>query len=46
MHEQPLNSPESEDEPSERELRISQLLAGFLKQEDEGTALSLSLIHI
>ena len=40
MHEQPLNSPESEDEPSERELRISQLLAEFLKQEDEGTALS------
>jgi len=40
MPEQPLNSPESDDEPSERELRISQLLAEFLKQEDEGTALS------
>ena len=40
MSEQPIENPESDDEPTERELRISQLLAEFLKQEDEGTAVS------
>ena len=40
MSQKPIDNTESEDEPSERELRISQLLAEFLKQEDEGTALS------
>ena len=40
MSEHLVENPEFEDEPSEREIRISRLLAGFLKQEDEGTATS------
>ena len=40
MSEHPIDNPDPEEEPSERELRISQLLAEFLKQEDEGTAIS------
>ena len=40
MSEHLVENPEFEDEPSEREIRISRLLAGFLKQEDEGTAAS------
>ena len=38
MSEHLVENPEFEDEPSEREIRISRLLADFLKQEDEGTA--------
>ena len=37
MSEKPIDN---SGEPSDRELRISQLLAEFLKQEDEGTAVS------
>jgi len=40
MSEHLIDNPEFEDEPSEREIRISTLLAAFLKQEDEGTAVS------
>ncbi len=40
MSEHPIDNSESADEPSERERRISQLLADFLKQEDDGTAIS------
>ena len=40
MSEQPIDNSDAADEPSDREQRISQLLAEFLKQEDEGTAVS------
>ena len=40
MSEKPIDNYDAADEPSDRELRISQLLAEFLKQEDEGTAVS------
>ena len=40
MSEHLIDNHEFEDEPSEREIRISTLLAAFLKQEDGGTAVS------
>ena len=38
MSEHLVENPEFEDEPSEREIRISRLLADFLKQEADPQA--------